>query len=270
MKIACWQTIGRGADATLAELRVVAQRAVDVGAGLLIAPEMSLTGYHRGRQHRLRRLAEPVGGPLCQRAAKIADECGIALVYGWPEAADGAVYNSVLLIDRTGKNLATYRKTHLYGDIDRAVFVPGRQGVVQTELDGLTIGLLICYDVEFPEAVRSHALAGTQLLVVPTALTRPWEFVARTLLPTRAFESQLFVAYVNWVGRQQEVEYCGLSQVLGPDGKLLVGGQDIEQLLFADIDPMAISKARAATTYLQDLRPDLFPGPFTRLSDAPT
>src|SRR4051812_24761702 len=91
MRIACWQTVA-GGEPPRTRLRAAARGAADAGAQLLITPEISLTGYHLGPR-RLRELAEPDDGPMCDEAAAIAAETGVAIVFGWPEAADGAVYN---------------------------------------------------------------------------------------------------------------------------------------------------------------------------------
>ncbi|MGF1430705.1 carbon-nitrogen hydrolase family protein [Kitasatospora sp. LaBMicrA B282] len=260
VRIAAWQPTATPTDdvpAALARLRETARAAAAGGARVLVTPELYLTGYQRAPR-RLRELAEPADGPLAGQVAKIAAECGIALLYGWPEVSGGAVYNAVQLVDRDGSSLARYRKAHLFGDFDRAAFAPGAEGVVQAELDGLTVGLLVCYDVEFPEAVRAHALAGTELLVVPTALAGPWEIVPRTLVVARAFESQLFIAYANWTGDETGAPYCGSSRVVGPDGTVLAEAGRAPALLFADLDPAAVAEARATTGYLRDRRPELY------------
>ncbi|MFK3983767.1 carbon-nitrogen hydrolase family protein [Micromonospora sp. NPDC050397] len=261
-RVACWQpewvTSRSHRDEFLDRLARIAAGAADGGATLLITPEMSATGYHLGRT-RTAELAEPADGALADGVRAIAERTGVAIVYGWPESTGEGIYNSVQLVDADGTVAARYRKTHLYGQVDRSVFVPGEQLVVQARIGSLTVGLVVCYDVEFPETVRAHALAGTDLLVVPTALVRPWEIVARTLLPARAFESQLFVAYVNWYSSGPE-GYCGLSAVAGPDGRRRADAAGIvgETLLFADLDHAALETARLATTYLLDRRPDLY------------
>lgn len=261
-RVACWQPEWVGGhshrDEFLGRLARTASRAADGGATLLITPELSATGYQPGPARTIE-LAEPADGALAGAVGEIAERTGVAIVYGWPELAGEGVYNSVHLVDAGGAVAARYRKTHLYGDCDRSVFNAGDQLPVQAKVGGLTVGLLICYDVEFPETVRAHALAGTDLLIVPTALARPWEFVARTLVPARAFESQLFVAYVNWHGSGPD-GYCGLSRVIGPDGRARAGcgGAATETLLFADVDREALDVARLATTYLPDRRPDLY------------
>ncbi|MFK0249035.1 carbon-nitrogen hydrolase family protein [Amycolatopsis azurea] len=228
------------------------------GADLVIAAEMITTGYHIGaRSHEL---AEPADGPTSARMSALARETGAALVYGYPESDSGRVYNSVQLIGSDGRRLANYRKTHLFGDIDRDWFEPGAEAVVQADLDGLRIGLLICYDVEFPELVRAHALAGTELLVVPTALMSPYELVADTLVPARAYESQLFVAYANRCDTEQDLTYCGRSCVVAPTGEVLARAGSGPELISADITRDALAASRLENTHLADRRPDLYRG----------
>jgi len=160
-------------DAGLAAVADAAARAAVAGARLLVTPEMSLTGYAIGAD-RVAALAEPVPGPLTDRVAAIAAEHGLAIAVGLPVRTPAGVANTVVVVDSDGSLLAGYAKAHLYGDVDRDAFVPGDVGVVQFRLDGVVVGLLVCYDVEFPEAVRAHALAGTELLVVPTGLMDPY------------------------------------------------------------------------------------------------
>jgi predicted amidohydrolase len=176
---------------------------------------------------------------------------------GTPERAGDAVYNSAQLLSAQGERLANYRKTHLFGDLDRDQFSPGDEPVVQAEVNGLRAGLLICYDVEFPELVRAHALAGTQVLIVPTALMRPYERVADLLVPVRAHESQLYVVYANRCDTEGELRYCGRSTIASPDEVLAKAGDD-EELLFADLDPAVLDATRAETPYLADRRPELY------------
>src|SRR5690606_28496448 len=173
-----------------------------------------------------------------------------------------AVYNSVQLIRADGTRLANYRKTHLFGCFEQEHFTPGGRPVVQAELNGLTVGLVICYDVEFPENVRAHALAGTDLLLVPTALMHPFQFVAESRVPVRAFENQMYVAYANRVGTEGDLECAGLSVLAGPDGVARARAGRAEELVCADADPEFLAASRAANPYLRDRRPELY-GPLT-------
>jgi nitrilase len=243
-------------EANLAAIAGAARAAAAQGAALLVCPELAVTGYHIGTA--AHDLAEPADGPLSGRLAAVARDAGIALVYGYPERAPEGVYNATQALDRNGQRLANYRKCHLYGELDRGRFLPGSTGVVQFGLDGLRVGLLTCYDVEFPEAVRAHALAGTELLVVPTGLMEPYGVVSERMVPVRALESQLFVAYANRCGVEGDLTYCGSSCVIAPDGTELARAGRHEQLLLADVDPAAVHASRLVNTYLRDRRPELY------------
>ncbi|WP_370966836.1 carbon-nitrogen hydrolase family protein [Amycolatopsis sp. cg9] len=227
-------------------------------ADLVVTAEMSTTGYHIGA--RTHELAEPADGPIARRMSALARETGVALAYGYPESDGAQVHNSVQLVDAAGRRLANYRKTHLFGDLDKAWFTPGGEAVVQADLGGLRIGLLICYDVEFPELVRAHALAGTELLVVPTALMSPYELVADTLVPARAYESQLFVAYANRCDTERELTYCGRSCVVAPTGEVLARAGSGPELVHADVTREALAASRLENTHLADRRPELYRG----------
>ncbi|MFD5271199.1 carbon-nitrogen hydrolase family protein [Streptomyces sp. NPDC058335] len=258
MRIALLQSSGRPGSVVenLKVLDEAAGRAAAAGAGLLVAPEMFLTGYAIGDD--IARLAEPADGDSADAVADLAGRHGLAVAYGYPERDGEAVYNSAQLITADGVRLANYRKTHLFGCFERDHFTPGDQPVVQAQLGGLTVGLMICYDVEFPENVRAHALAGTGLLVVPTAQMHPFQFVAESMIPVRAFENQMYVAYVNRVGREGEYEFVGLSTLAGPDGVARARAGRDEELVFADADPAFVAASREANPYLKDRRPGLY------------
>ncbi|MDT8912192.1 carbon-nitrogen hydrolase family protein [Amycolatopsis sp. PS_44_ISF1] len=227
------------------------------GAGLVLTAEMITSGYAIGAAAVAER-AEAPDGPVAQDLAELAREHGVALAYGYPERDGDTVYNSVQLLSAQGEQLANYRKTHLFGELDHSQFSPGRELVVQARLDGLRVGLLICYDVEFPEAVRAHALSGTQLLLVPTALMRPYELIAETLVPARAYESQLYVAYANRCDTEGELAYCGLSTVVAPTGAVLAKAGDGPALISAEVDVATLESSRAENTHLADRRPGLY------------
>jgi len=230
-------------------------------AGLLIFPEMFLTGYNIGDD--VFTLAEPADGPSAAAVEAIARETGISILYGYPERFGNRFFNSALLIHPTRGPIANYRKTHLYGTEEKRLFAPG-DDLVTADLDGLKIGILICYDVEFPEAVRALALAGAELIAVPTALIEPFDIVSRTLVPARAFENQVYVAYAGMCGSEASLGYCGLSCIVGPDGKDLARAGADPALLIADIDPSAITRGRKKNPYLSDRRAELYGRPLKR------
>jgi 5-aminopentanamidase len=259
MRIACFQgpehpdTPARN----LARLARIAGRAREQGAELLIAPELFLTGYAIGAQA-VARLAEPIEGPSLTAAAEIARRADIALLFGFPERAAGKIYNAAVLIDAGGAVVTSCRKTHLFGDVDREQFAEGGVKSDIVEFRGFKVGLLICYDVEFPETVRALALSGADLVIVPTALMQPFDVVAKTIVPARAYENQLFLAYVDRCGREGPFDYCGLSCVVGPDGADLARAGRGEEVIFADLDHEALAGSRALNTHLKDRRPELY------------
>ncbi|MFE3165888.1 carbon-nitrogen hydrolase family protein [Streptomyces sp. NPDC059224] len=258
MRTALLQSSGRPGSTVenLKALDEAAGRAAAEGAALLVAPEMFLTGYAIGDD--IGRLAEPADGDCADAIAELAHRHGLAITYGYPERAGDVVYNSAQLISADGTRLANYRKTHLFGCFERDHFTPGEQPVVQAELNGLTVGIMICYDVEFPEPVRAHALAGTDLLVVPTANMHPFQFVAESLVPVRAWENQMYVAYVNRAGQEGEFDFFGLSGLTGPDGVTRARAGRGEELVVADVDSALLAASREANPYLKDRRPGLY------------
>ncbi|MGW3288720.1 carbon-nitrogen hydrolase family protein [Streptomyces sp. NPDC001002] len=258
MRTALLQSSGRPGSIVenLKVLDEAAGRAAAAGAELLTAPEMFLTGYAIGDD--IGRLAEPADGDSADAIAEITGRHGLAIAYGYPERDGEAVFNSAQLISADGTRLANYRKTHLFGCFERDHFTPGEQPVVQADLGGLTVGLMICYDVEFPEPVRAHALAGTDLLLVPTANMHPFQFVAESMIPVRAWENQMYVAYVNRIGQEGEFDFFGLSALAGPDGVARARAGRGEELTFADVDTALLNASREANPYLTDRRPGLY------------
>ncbi|MEU9010301.1 carbon-nitrogen hydrolase family protein [Streptomyces sp. NPDC048479] len=258
LRTALLQSSGRPGSVAenLKVLDDAASNAAAAGARLLICPEMFLTGYAIGDQVPV--LAEPADGPGARSVAEIAARHGIAVMYGYPERDGERIFNSAQLVGPNGESLANYRKTHLFGCFEQQWFTPGEQPVVQAELGGIRIGMLICYDVEFPENVRAHALAGTDLLLVPTAQMHPFQFVAESLVPVRAFESQMYIAYVNRTGPEGEFEFVGLSCLASPDGAVRTRAGRGEELVIGEVDPGLLRASRESNPYLRDRRPGLY------------
>ncbi|RJG10597.1 carbon-nitrogen hydrolase [Pseudomonas cavernicola] len=261
MRLAVYQCASSPLDVAgnLRRLEATALRAAEQGADLLVCPEMFLTGYNIGAEA-VSRLAEPCDGPSAQVIARIAQAAGVAILYGYPERAGaGLVYNAVQLIDAQGQRLGNYRKTHLYGELDHSLFSRGEAlDTALIEWQGWHLGLLICYDVEFPENTRRLALAGADLVLVPTANMLPYDFVATTTVRARAYENQFYLAYGNYCAAEGDITYCGLSSVSSPDGTPLAQAGRDEELLLADLDRRVVEQARQQTPYLQDRRPELY------------
>ena len=215
---------------------------------LVICPELFLSGYNVG--DKIRALAEPQGGPFAQAAAALATRRRAAVIYGYPEKAGDVIYNAAVCIDRDGRTIAHHRKLRLPNAYEKSYFTAGDTYTL-FELHGWSVAILVCYDVEFPEAVRACAARGAQLVVAPTALKKEWAFVARSMIPTRAFENRFFVAYANYCGMEGSFDYLGESCFAGPNGQVVAGGSG-EKLVSATLESADIVTARQALTYLED------------------
>jgi (R)-amidase len=150
------------------------------------------------------------GGPVA-RIALTARRARTAVVVGTAERSEVGMWNSALCIDEHGEVAARYRKVHLYGEETR-FFEPGDTYVV-ARLAGIDVGVLICYDVEFPEASRALATAGAQLLVTLSANMTPYGDAHALFVRVRALENRLPHIYVNCVGKEGRLEFCGGSSV---------------------------------------------------------
>lgn len=234
----------------LKRLEAALEKAAQAKVQLLLCPELFLSGYNAGPAIKDR--AEPVDGPFSQAVQKLAKRWGIAVAYGFPESAEGKVYNSAALVDAEGDLLANHRKLALPSAYERRYF-DSHGGLTLCEFAGWRIAILICYDVEFPEAARAAALAGAELILAPTALAEEWSVVAEKVIPARAFENGLFLAYANFAGVENGLRYFGGSRIVGPDGRELATAGHSPEIIIADLDRAAVEKARKRLPYLSDL-----------------
>jgi predicted amidohydrolase len=220
LTLALWQApyAPSVADA-LQRLDETAAQARAQGADLLVCPEMGLTGYAIGPA-RVAALAEPADGPMARAVARTAHRHRLAIVYGYPERhPDGdRPFNATQCIAANGRRIGRHRKTHLFGDMDRAQFSPGDRPSAPFTWRGWRLGLLICYDVEFPDTVRALARQGLDALLVPTANMREFDEVPLQMVPARARDNDIAVAYANACGHEPGLHYGGLSTVAAPDG----------------------------------------------------
>jgi predicted amidohydrolase len=256
LTIAGMQTAGtlRDVDANLRELEAAAEEAICNGAELLITPEMFVTGYVVGDV-----LPELAAGDFLGPVRSLAARLGIAFVLGGPELVEGGVHNAAYFVDDRGEVLSCYRKSHLFGELDRRQFVAGEELFGLVDFRGVRIATMICYDVEFPEVVRAAALAGAHLVAVPTAQMEPFSFVAEQLVRTRAWENQVYVAYVDHDGREDDLTYVGRSSIVAPDATVLGSVEHGNRLIYATVDPEVVRLQQKANPYLRDRRASLYP-----------
>ena len=254
-RVAAWQCHPGPLDVAgnLKRLDEACARAAAERVDVLVTPEMFTSGYGLTPDQVLT-LAEDAGGPTDEAVAQLARRHGLAIVYGHPERAPGgAAYNAATLVGRDGVIRGRHRKVHLFGDVDRLLFAPNPERPTAFDVDGDRVGMLICYDVEFPEAVRRLAADGARTVLVPTANMAGFEQVQELLVRARACENGCSLVYANYCGADALFTYNGRSEICGPGGEVLAQARpDGEELVIADLP------AEPRGTYLADRRADLY------------
>jgi predicted amidohydrolase len=255
MRIAAWQCRPGPLDVAgnLRRLDEACAAAAARQAEVLVTPEMFTSGYGI-TVAQVAELAEDPGGPTEAAVAQIARHHGLAIAYGHPErVAGGRAYNAATLVGPDGLVRGRHRKVHLYGELDRALFAPSPRAPEAFDLDGSRAGMLICYDVEFPEAVRHLAVDGARAVLVPTANMMGFEAVQQFVIRSRAYENGCGIAYANYCGADDVFAYSGLSVICGPGGEVLAqASAEDEELIVADL------VGESLETFLADRRGDLY------------
>lgn len=179
----------------------------------------------------------------------------VAIVLGTAELSDAGMHNTAVCIDERGAIVASYRKVHLFGAEPR-FFVPGDEYVV-VPLGGVEVGVLLCYDLEFPEAARALASGGAQLLVTSSANMDPYAEDHALFVKVRALENGLPHVYVNCVGEEGRLRFCGRSSVVDSRGRLLVElPPQRPEVRLVEV-PVDQPRDAEAPDYLADRRPEV-------------
>lgn len=228
--------------ANLARAETLVRAAGAAGASLVVLPEAFATGYDAVPW---REVAEVAGGPTHAALAAWARATGATVVGGAIVRSGGALHSAALVASPSGGIVARYDKRHLWRG-ERDVLTPGATRVVRATPAGAT-GLLVCYDIEFPEAAREAAASGARALAAPCAFTNPriWDVATRA----RALENGVFVLAANLSGR-----FLGRSRIVAPDAEVLAEVAADDGFALATVDPYAYSEWRAEHPYADDLR----------------
>ena len=248
-------------EGNLKKIEQAATQAKKKGAQLLILPELSLTGYVV--RDEIYELAEDIPGPSTRRIETLAKKTGLHIVFGMPELSrdtKATLHNTAVLVGPKGL-IGKYRKMYLPTHSvfeEKRYFRPGYEpAVFETDLG--KIGLIICYDIYFPEVVRLARLEGAQLIVCISASPSVRRTFFEVLTAARAIENAAFLAFVNLVGIEDGLQFWGGSRLLGPNGKVLVQAKyDEEDFVVAGIDYSDLRSIEAFAPVLKDLRPELF------------
>ena len=237
------------------------EKAKNQSADLVVFPELSLTGYVVRDQ--IYELAETIPGPSTQVIEKIAEKTKTYIVFGMPELSEktqATIYNTAVLVGPKGY-IGKYRKMYLPTHSvfeEKRYFRPGYQAAAfDTEIG--KIGLIICYDIFFPEVSRLTRLKGAQLIVCISASPAVRKTFFEILTAARAIENTVFLAYVNLVGIENGLQFWGGSRLIAPNGKVLAKAKyDEEDLVMCDVNYSDIKPIETFVPTLKDLRPELF------------
>jgi predicted amidohydrolase len=245
--------------------------AADQGASLVVLPELAATGYVLDRAELAVR-AESLGspGPVLTAWAEQARDLGITVVGGFAERAGDRLYNSVAVFAPDGTPAGVYRKLHLFGR-EREVFVPGDLGLPVVEVAGLRLGVVVCYDLRFPETIRILALRGADLVAVPTAWVTGFDAAVPEGPRIGQVDAALvhgnlnsvFVACADQVGSAGGLTFLGRSLLVDPYGRAVIGPLDPRRpaVVVADVDLADVRTARhrgPAISPLEDRRTDVY------------
>lgn len=214
-------------------------QAIDAFQGdLLVFPELALSGYQFLSQEEATELSEEVpSGTVCQKIEQVIRGRELYVVVGLAERDQDSIYNSAVLIGPKGY-IGTYRKTHLFFE-ETLWFTPGNTGFHVWDIGMAKIGILVCFDWFYPEAARTLALKGADILCHPSNLVLPH---CPDAMVTRCLENHVFAITANRVGiehrgPQDALSFIGLSEIVAPNGKILHRASQKEPELFsADID----------------------------------
>lgn len=252
-------------DAMIESLRVTAK----AGTKLTIFPECAVTGYCFDSLEEGMVYGESIPGPSTDRMAAACTELQCHAVFGMLEAEGERLFNSAVLVGPEGV-VGSYRKVHLpYLGIDRFTSY-GERPFEVLEIDGLKIGMLICYDVGFPEAARTLALLGADLIVLPTNWPPGAECMAQSSIATRAMENAVYFAAVNRIGTERGFRFIGHSSICGVSGEVLaIAAHTNAEILYAEIQPERARNKRIVRVpdrHLIDRFADRRPEMYTQLT----
>ncbi len=273
---------GEGAtEKNLKRLEEAVKTAKKWDVQLLSFPELYLPGYTLSPEAAAK-VAEYKNGPSITKARQVAKNYNMALLVPYAEKVDEPdgttkYYDSIAVINEKGELLDSYRKTHLYGQQERDNWSFGTSDYPVHSIFSFPVGVLNCYEAEFPELQRILALNGAKLIVAPTAADNyytlpsgqrskvPYPDISKLLIPANAYANNIFFAYSDRAGYEKrdkdQWHYRGNSIIAGPHGDTLVSANhEQDTLLIADLVPAYYGMTHPAPQYyyLKDRRPELY------------
>lgn len=224
---------------------------------VVVLPETWSTGYYP--QNDLMSFCEADGAEIKKTFSLVARNLNVNIVAGSiANVKNGRVYNTAYIFNRAGEVVGEYDKTHLFTPMDEHKFFEYGNKTVTFELDGHKCGIVICYDIRFPELVRSLALEGIEMLFVVSQWPDKRIEHLKTLAKARAIENQMFVAVCNSCGKAEDVQFGGISMIIDPWGNVLTSADENESVITADCDFDIIKEIRNSINVFNDRKTQIY------------
>ena len=259
MKVSCLQMNMKFGcpEENFAHAELLICNAMKDNSDVLVLPETWNTGFFP--KGNLAELSCKDGDEVKSHIGTLAKQYGVNIVAGSVSIVrDGKVFNTAMVFDRDGECIAEYDKTHLFTPMGEDDYFTGGDHLCRFTLDGVKCGIIICYDIRFPELTRSLALQGLDMLFVLSQWPKERIFHLRTLTTARAIENQMFVVCCNSCGTAGKTVYGGNSSVIEPFGKTLALAGENEEIITAACDMQILSDIRGSIPVFRDRRPELY------------
>ncbi|MFC7063639.1 carbon-nitrogen family hydrolase [Halobacillus seohaensis] len=225
------------------------------GGEIILLPELWTTGYNLSR---FDEIAETLNGPTHEMMAELAQKHGVTIAGSIAENDNGEFYNTLVAYNKKGERLLNYRKAHLFRLMEEEKFLQSGHQKGNFILDDSLVAGVICYDIRFPEWIRTHMLNGARGLFVVAEWPKPRVEHWRNLLISRAIENQCFVIACNRIGSDPNNEFGGHSIVIDPWGNIVAEAGDDAEVLICDVEFSRVEAIREQIPIFQDRRPDLY------------
>lgn len=224
---------------------------------VLVLPETWNTGFFPKKN--LAQMSCNNGAEVKDCIGSLAKEYGVNIVAGSvSNVRDEHVYNTAMIFDRQGECVAEYDKTHLFTPMGEDKYFTAGTHVCRFSLDGIKCGIIICYDLRFPELIRTLALSGMDMLFVVSQWPNTRTFHLRTLLTARAIENQMYVVCCNSCGVAGDTVFGGNSCIINPLGETLSLAGETEEIISAECNMDMLLEIRRTIPVFHDRRQELY------------
>lgn len=224
---------------------------------VIVFPEMWNTGYALDQ---IQQIADVNGERTKAMLSAFSRKHGVQIVGGSvaERKGDGGVYNKIYVFDEQGEVQSDYSKIHLFRLMEEEKHLTAGDAIGTLEVAGEKAGMMICYDIRFPELARKLALSGAKLMFVPAQWPNPRLHHWRTLLTARAIENQMYVIACNRCGVSGETSFFGHSLIIDPWGEIVAEAGETETIVRAEIELGLVNEVRSRIPVFEDRRPTLY------------